>query len=78
MEIITTKLNNGIAVTLRTAAAQVPGPKIILCHGFYGIQPILLPVFVSAFTAAGFHTITFDYRGFDDSDGERGRLVPAM
>lgn len=78
MEIITTKLNNGIAVTLRTAAAQVPGPIIILCHGFCGIQPILLPAFVSAFTAAGFHTITFDYRGFGDSDGERGRLVPAM
>ncbi|EFM2090824.1 alpha/beta fold hydrolase [Escherichia coli] len=31
-----------------------------------------------AFTEAGFATITFDYRGFGESDGERGRLVPAM
>ncbi|GJH97008.1 hypothetical protein ECZC10_48560 [Escherichia coli] len=23
-------------------------------------------------------TITFDYRGFGDSDGERGRLIPEM
>ncbi|HCM0131023.1 TPA: single-stranded DNA-binding protein [Escherichia coli] len=27
---------------------------------------------------AGFATITFDYRGFGESEGERGRLVPAM
>ena len=26
----------------------------------------------------GFATITFDYRGFGESEGERGRLVPAM
>lgn len=51
---------------------------IILCHGFCGIREILLPDFAEAFTRAGFSTITFDYRGFGDSDGERGRLVPAM
>lgn len=38
----------------------------------------MLPDFSEAFTRAGFSTITFDYRGFGDSDGERGRLVPAM
>lgn len=47
-----------------------------MCHGFCGIREILLPDFAEAFTRAGFSTITFDYRG--DSDGERGRLVPAM
>ncbi|BAE74691.1 esterase [Sodalis glossinidius str. 'morsitans'] len=78
MEIITTKLTNGIAVTLRKAAGQDPKPIIILCHGFCGIQPILVPVFAEAFTQAGFTTLTFDYRGFGDSAGERGRLVPAM
>ncbi len=41
-------------------------------------QRNLLPDFAEAFTRAGFSTITFDYRGFGDSDGERGRLVPAM
>ncbi len=41
-------------------------------------QEILLPQFAEVFTQAGFVTITFDYRGFGDSDGERGRLIPEM
>ncbi|EEY9768817.1 alpha/beta hydrolase, partial [Escherichia coli] len=53
-------------------------PLIILCHGFCGIRNVLLPCFANAFTEAGFATITFDYRGFGESEGERGRLVPAM
>ncbi|EFM0162972.1 alpha/beta hydrolase, partial [Escherichia coli] len=50
----------------------------LLCHGFCGIRNVLLPSFANAFTEAGFATITFDYRGFGESEGERGRLVPAM
>lgn len=42
------------------------------------IRNVLLPSFANAFTEAGFATITFDYRGFGESEGERGRLVPAM
>ncbi|MEI4484535.1 MULTISPECIES: alpha/beta hydrolase [unclassified Phyllobacterium] len=52
-------------------------PTIILCHGFCGIRDILLPAFAEAFSHAGFNAITFDYRGFGDSSGERGRLIPA-
>lgn len=51
-------------------------PLIILCHGFCGIRDILLADFAEAFTHTGYATITFDYRGGGDSDGERGRLVP--
>lgn len=53
-------------------------------HGTVGagksevIRNVLLPSFANAFTEAGFATITFDYRGFGESEGERGRLVPAM
>lgn len=78
MDTSTYSLTNGIALTLRTPAAAGPHPTVVLCHGFCGIQPILLPAFAEAFTRAGFATVTFDYRGFGDSDGERGRLVPAM
>ncbi|TMR11400.1 alpha/beta fold hydrolase [Escherichia coli] len=42
------------------------------------VRNVLLPSFANAFTEAGFATITFDYRGFGESEGERGRLVPAM
>ncbi|CAX59764.1 Alpha/beta-fold hydrolase [Erwinia billingiae Eb661] len=78
METSTHTLSDGILLTLRSPANTHNHPVIILCHGFCGIRDILLPDFAEAFTRAGFATITFDYRGFGDSDGERGRLVPAM
>ncbi len=52
-------------------------PAIILCHGFSGIREILLPPYAAAFARKGFAALIFDYRGFGDSDGERGRLIPA-
>ena len=72
-------LSDGIALTLHTASdCSSKTPVIILCHGFCGIREILLPPFAEAFVRAGFAAITFDYRGFGDSEGERGRLVPEM
>lgn len=53
-----------------------PAPVVVLCHGFCGIQDILLPAYAEAFADAGFLAVTFDYQGFGASDGERGRLVP--
>lgn len=77
MSRFTSTLTGGIAITVRTPDLS-SAPAIILCHGFCGIQDILLPAFAEAFTHAGFTTITFDYRGFGASGGEQGRLVPAM
>lgn len=70
---------NGIALTLRlpSQCGNLP-PCIILCHGFGGIRDVLLPKFADAFTHWGFATITFDYRGFGDSMGEQGRIMPRM
>lgn len=53
-------------------------PMQLRITGLVEIRNVLLPCFANAFTEAGFATITFDYRGFGESDGERGRLVPAM
>lgn len=78
MKIAHHRLPCGIAATLRSPDNATSAPTIILCHGFCGIQQLLLPPFAEAFTAEGFTTITFDYRGFGASGGERGRLVPAM
>jgi len=77
MSLFTRTLAGDIAVTVRTPDLS-SAPAIILCHGFCGIQEILLPAFAEAFTQAGFTTLTFDYRGFGASGGERGRLVPSM
>lgn len=72
-------LSDGIALTLHTPSDHNDTlPVIILCHGFCGIRDILLPPFAEAFVRVGFAAVTFDYRGFGDSEGERGRLVPEM
>ncbi|EFO2517740.1 hypothetical protein B6Q94_23740 [Escherichia coli] len=78
MIISTHKISEGITLTTRSPSGGKKRPAIILCHGFCGIREILLPQFAEVFTQAGFVTITFDYRGFGDSDGERGRLIPEM
>lgn len=78
MKITDHKLSEGIALTFRVPEGNIKHPLIILCHGFCGIRNVLLPCFANAFTEAGFATITFDYRGFGESDGERGRLRPKI
>lgn len=60
-----------------TSADGAPTPGIVLCHGFTGIKEWLLPPFASAFARAGITALTFDYRRFGRSEGERGKLVPA-
>lgn len=51
-------------------------PAVILCHGFAGIKDLLLPAYAQSFAQHGLLALTFDYRGFGDSEGEKGRLVP--
>ncbi|WP_150466152.1 UilS family quorum-quenching N-acyl-homoserine lactonase [Francisella sp. SYW-2] len=53
-------------------------PAIILCHGFAGFKEVLLPAYAEAFAMAGYVVLNFDYRGFGESEGERGRLVPKL
>ncbi|WP_413742336.1 alpha/beta hydrolase [Sodalis sp. RH15] len=70
--------SNKLAVRLFPArcATPYPAPVILLCHGFFGIQDLLLPVFADLFAENGYTAVTFDYRGFGDSGGETGRIVP--
>jgi uncharacterized protein len=51
-------------------------PGIVLCHGFTCIKELILPDYASRFAEAGFVSLTFDYRGFGESGGERGKLIP--
>ncbi len=53
-------------------------PAIILCHGFAGVKELLLPAYAQAFCENGFAALTFDYRGFGESEGEAGKLSPAL
>ena len=58
-------------------AAPVPAPAIVQGPGWLGLKDakLYLP-YHEALTAAGFHVLIFDYRGFGDSGGDRGMLLP--
>jgi dipeptidyl aminopeptidase/acylaminoacyl peptidase len=53
-----------------------PHPAVVLCHGFTGIKELILPFYAARFAEAGFAALAFDYRGFGESEGPRGRLIP--
>lgn len=50
-------------------------PGVVLCHGFTGIKELILPDYGRGFAEAGFAALAFDYRGFGESEGPRGRLI---
>lgn len=50
-------------------------PAIVLAHGFTGVKELILPEYAERFAAAGWTALTFDYRGFGTSEGQRGRLL---
>jgi dipeptidyl aminopeptidase/acylaminoacyl peptidase len=54
-------------------------PAIVQGPGWLGLKDakLYLP-YHEALTAAGFHLLIFDYRGFGDSEGDRGLLSPAL
>ena len=47
-------------------------PAIVLCHGWGGVRSHLNQAYAPVFAAAGYVVLTFDYRGWGDSDS---RLV---
>lgn len=53
-----------------------PHPGVVLCHGFTGIKELILPDYARRFAGAGYAALAFDYRGFGESEGPRGRLIP--
>ncbi len=55
-----------------------PYRAIVQGPGWLGLKDAKLYVrYHEAFTAAGFAVLVFDYRGFGDSEGDRGLLSPA-
>jgi len=67
---------DGAGPDRRLPAGQAGLPGIVLCHGFTGIKELILPDYARRFAAAGYAALAFDYRGFGESEGERGRLIP--
>src|SRR5919109_109545 len=56
-----------------------PGEKragIVLCHGYTGVKDLYLPDNARVLTEAGYMVLTFDYKGWGNSEGPRSRLAP--
>ena len=56
-----------------------PCPAIVQGPGWLGLKDakLYLP-YHEALTTAGYQVLIFDYRGFGDSDGDRGLLLPGL
>jgi uncharacterized protein len=49
---------------------------VIACSGYLGLRGLQPARFARALVPRGYACLSFDYRGFGFSDGERGRVVP--
>jgi fermentation-respiration switch protein FrsA (DUF1100 family) len=72
--------SNGLKISANLYSPQKDGkvPGIVMCHGFAGVKEFLIPIFAKRFADYGCMVLTFDYRGFGESDGERGFLNPGL
>ena len=49
---------------------------IVLSHGYTGVKDLYLPDNARALNKAGYVVMTFDYKGWGDSEGASTRLAP--
>jgi len=49
---------------------------IVLCHGYTGVRNLYLPDIARELNRFGYVVLTFDYKGWGDSDGPKNRLSP--
>ena len=53
-----------------------PRAGIVLCHGYTGVKDLYLPDNARVLVEAGYVALTFDYKGWGESEGPRTRLAP--
>jgi uncharacterized protein len=67
-----------VAGILRLPGGTPPHPAVVQGPGWLGLKDAALYLpYHEALTSAGFAVLIFDYRGFGDSEGDRGTLSPA-
>src|SRR5688500_7669210 len=53
-------------------------PGVVLVPGFMSTADAFFPGFADEFTAAGFVSLTMDFRGFGESEGVPGEVIPYL
>jgi fermentation-respiration switch protein FrsA (DUF1100 family) len=64
------------AILFSPDGLKEPVPGIVLCQGYTGTKELFLPQLAQAFCEAGYPSLVFDYRGWGESEGDRGYLFP--
>ena len=49
---------------------------VLLCHGYTGVKDLYLPDNAAALVAEGYVALTFDYKGWGESEGPKSHLNP--
>src|SRR5947209_20606804 len=53
-------------------------PGVVLVPGFMSTADAFFPGFAEELNAAGFISLTIDFRGFGESEGVRGEVIPYL
>ena len=56
------------------SGARMPG--VVICHGFSQHKEIFGLSYAESLSRHGYVCLSFDYRGFGGSEGQRGQLIP--
>lgn len=67
---------DGLLYTPRGLGPGERRPGVVLLVGYTYLKTMVMPDIAKALNAAGYVALVFDYRGFGDSEGPRGRLIP--
>ena len=70
------KLSGILATPTNPGGSRVPG--VVLVPGFMSTADAFFPGFAEALNAAGFVSLTLDFRGFGESEGVRGEVIPYL
>src|SRR5258708_27710705 len=69
---------SGILSTPDNSREGTRFPAVVLVKGFMSTADAFFPGFADEFTAAGFVSLTMDFRGFGESEGVRGEVIPYL
>ncbi|MCX7858851.1 alpha/beta fold hydrolase [Chloroflexus sp.] len=67
---------DGLLYTPRGLPAGERRPGVVLLVGYTYLKTMVMPDIAKVLNAAGYVALVFDYRGFGESEGPRGRLLP--